>query len=801
MTTTTVLLLENIEQKQARRIAAAIARHPNPAEPAYIYSDHNSGTVYPPFQAMTPEQIYQTAEYAAKVALRRRAATSGVQLFNDLLSKLPQDRANRNSATLAAGAGEYTAEQLEAAAAKHNTEAAAYTRTANSITRPDKERIAAANLAAEERAKAAAYTAAAEAERAALKDINAALFANAGSGYTEDMIQAAAVEIVAQAAAHTNATKAVHAAAGQEMRQLAHPDAMTRNETKVQPLTKAAATEQLTRYAVDLTQDPPKHYETRSKGNKNTYVTFEARLPKDIKKLLAETQDTEHPAKAEAAKAKLATYEWYGDKIVCKITHRYTVSPYVSFEVLADLAEDEDPQTITTNGGINAIFDQTDSERIIDLITRANLTEKERKVIYKAADQTAANYAKPYRQAAIAEQREKWEAKADKSHPTRFIEEATKAVAKATARARWESAFDRCNIYNDNTRSDLKKRIKKALFAAWEGPEQGPITPEEHQEQETRKYGRLMKDSRRGCSIDSRPAPDMVKVWTEASKMVYIQHLPNGGTATTERKVKPAAPVIDWKSSPTCCTVTAEEIKAAEDATRAARTAEMNAHGAEIAAIEYRRIITAHITPADWTQTRAEQYTKTQSAAAAALAIFDNWTPTERAAAAAAARAEEEAAKAAAKAEEEAKKAAEEAAAQAAADKAAAEAIAARKAYAASPAGIMAAAEAAETEAAQQTAAATKAANIAKFYAEAIAEAMTTHPERQTRPGYMDRLRAQRKAAEQQHTTAAIAAAQAAGRAERLKAKAAAHPGYAAYMAQLEKIAEAAAKKRSRKKA
>lgn len=663
--TTTILLLESIEQKQARREAAARARHPEITLDLYARVTKRakdgkmlSYAFQPDFQHISGIQYLLCGDDAARITLKRMSANTGTTLYTDLLNAAHLDRQNRNRPQL-----QQEHEEAEAEAEYHAAAADAarkdkkhWKKIMNSITRSDKEIAAAATLYAAAAADEAEHTRAAEKARSTAKAKQQALDDAAGSGYFEDLTQEAAIAAIINQQAG-NDIKTTRTAASRAVSQLSHPDALNTCRTDAQLLTKAEAADLMNRYAVDLNQKPPKHHESRTKGNKNSYFTVEIRTGNaEYKKLVQDAAEGNTAAKAKLDSLARATDPDTGKPgIICKVTHRYTIAPYMTIDFWDAGTAIED----TKNNGINAIFAQSDVEAITDLFNRANLTDRERLIVSRAADATASRHAKAARAAQHEEytaklkaQRQAIEAAEDATraarrayhdnpsdstaealkaaeatekrtksnaakHAARDARDAQKAEDKAAAAARWTSAFDRSNITSEKTQANIKSQIKTALFAALNHPEQGPKTLEEYEDRQTRKYTRMMKDSRRGCHHQSESRPDIIEAVQKAAETMPA-----------------AAPVIDWKSGPTCCTVTAEEIKAAEEAARAARTAEMNAHGAEIAAIEYRRIITAHITPADWTQTRAEQYTKTQSAAAAALAIFDNWTARERAEAA-----------------------------------------------------------------------------------------------------------------------------------------------------------------------
>lgn len=653
-TTAALLMLESREQKQTRRITAAHARHPEITLELYP----RKGGYMPDFDHIQGIQYLITGDDAARITLTRMSANTGTKLYTDLLNAAHLDRLNRNAATIEAerAEAEALAEAHEAAAKDAAKNAKYYRKIANSMTRSDSERAAALELYRAAEHEAAEHTAAAKKARSTARAKQDAINAAAGTGYFEDLAQEAAIAAI-ESQKSGEGIKPTRTAASQAVRQLAHPDALNQSHTDTQLLTKEEAANLMTRYAVDLYQKPPKHYETRTKGNKNAYITFEIRTGNtELKQLTKAAAEGDTAAKKRLDSLARAIDPDTGKPgVICKVTHRYTTAPYM----LVDFWNEGEPIEDTRNNGINAIFAQSDIEAITELFNRANLTDRERLIISRAADATASRHAKAARAAQHAENAAKVKAAADAieaaedatraarrayhdnpndttaealraaeaaekklktqtaKHAAEYQRTYNKAEDKAAASARWASAFDRSNINSEKTRVNIRSRIKAALIAALTAPEMTVETPEEYEERQTRKYARMMKDSRRGCHHQSESRPDII-----------------GAVQKAAAAIPTAAPVVAWMPSPTCYTVTAEEIKAAEKAKRAAEAAHINTHGAEITALEYRRIITAHITPADWKQTRAEQYTKTHTAAAAALVMFDSWTARERAEAA-----------------------------------------------------------------------------------------------------------------------------------------------------------------------
>ena len=111
---TTTLLLENIEQKQARREAAARARHPEITLELYARVIKRgkmlSYAFQPDFQHISGIQYLLCGDDAARITLKRMSANTGTKLYTDLLNAANLDRQNRNRATIAQEQAEAEAE-------------------------------------------------------------------------------------------------------------------------------------------------------------------------------------------------------------------------------------------------------------------------------------------------------------------------------------------------------------------------------------------------------------------------------------------------------------------------------------------------------------------------------------------------------------------------------------------------------------------------------------------------------------------------------------------------------------------
>lgn len=85
----------------------------------------------------------------------------------------------------------------------------------------------------------------------------------------------------------------------------------------------------------------------------------------------------------------------------------------------------------------------------------------------------------------------------------------------------------------------ISKTLSKALAKAPDNVTPGAID-----------LGKLMKQKPHGrTEASTAPRKDYIKALAEAKTVTHIQHLPNGGTATTERKIPTPAPVVTWTES------------------------------------------------------------------------------------------------------------------------------------------------------------------------------------------------------------------------------------------------------------
>lgn len=509
--TTTRAALESRAQKEARKTAAAHARHPAPTFAPMNATAGDRPTIFPAMHDMTPAALYYLPELCAAFVLRARERETGLQLFTELKAAARRDREimhhrAERAERAAQSRAEYeearaTAEELDRIAARISTdpaiaeaaaEAAAEARDRRDAAREDAEAI--------DRADAAATTS----ERAVLVQAAAARLCDMLT--TGDDLTAVVPELCRAASA--------------ALAELANPDSMTRNKTVTRWLDRDEAAEIMRRYAIDLTAQPPQKIPAAmTKAGAACYRTIE---PRDRKAERAQLEKHD-----PAALDRKATTE--DGKAVCVVYHYKTIAPYVTF---SQFAAPESAPELSTNGGINAIFNQTDQERINDLFDRAKLSERERLLCLYAASQTAdsraaAAYKDSMQSAAAAI------AATDSGHRAQARTRAEKAADKAATAARWQYAFDRLSRsdsgtkYSTQTRDKYRRRICAALEKASTAPE--APTAADRADADRRKWEAMQRNSRRAAA----PAP--------AERIDLV------AAASIAASTKPApAPAVRW---------------------------------------------------------------------------------------------------------------------------------------------------------------------------------------------------------------------------------------------------------------
>lgn len=292
------------------------------------------------------------------------------------------------------------------------------------------------------------------------------------------------------------------------------------------------------------------------------------------------------------------------------IYHQKTIAQRISLEAYTE-GSGGDTVEIVTNGGIPFAETQEAKERIENLIESAEFTARERDFLNffltKAAEagQEAVNAAEAVKVAArrttAAAKAAQSRAKYDHSPETqKAAQEATEAARAASAeadkipndldliryRAMVQAAAEHIGILTTSGRTTFLNRLKaRAIEAA--RIEQGPITPEEAEAAEAKRWEQMQKNSRRGyhaaeavtvlfAGIDSpdtltRAAAKLrakAKYPEDKRRASKAEAIARAASQTTE-----AAPVVQWLTASEAETLRA---KAAE-VDRSALPADWNA--------------------------------------------------------------------------------------------------------------------------------------------------------------------------------------------------------------------------------
>lgn len=554
--TATILLLEadNRAAHHIRRTEAAHRRHPNRT---HIWTITPDG-IRPTIDRQNGTQLHRTADTAAFLAIRARHASSGLDLFAQLTAAAGNDRNHRNIEQTATAALEAEQERNEQRAAQHYHESQAARVT---ITPAEAK-------AHREKAKAARRAA----DRAAAKaDSLNKLISTATASDREPLVQAAALGALEYIEAHRADLDpeaifpAMCAAAGREIANIAAPDAAQSTRTKVKEITPEKAAELRQAYPDIIIVDPATGLE----------ISTPCRIPHNVKGATSQCFDTvELRERGRKPNRRLV---W------CLVSHYLTVAPYVSYEAFTEQSGG-DTYEIATNGGLNAIGTQEEAAEIADFIRRANLTEKEAAIVYKAADQTAALHG----QAAAAEY---WQKRTPEIAAITSKKERNKAhkAAQATAdrkrtAAQWVNACERQGVKSERTQSDIRSRVKTLLEAAQNPKELR--TQAEQDERAAKLWERMQRSPSRGNPTKEAPRADFVGMvcpaaipaapvlyWTPGKGWTY-RPTKRAAEAAQAFTTPTAAPVIKWTESgaePEAITP-GKDYRAAEVERRAAAT-------------------------------------------------------------------------------------------------------------------------------------------------------------------------------------------------------------------------------------
>ena len=497
--TTTRAALESRAQKDTRRTAAAHARHTVPSYDTMTATTGEYPAIFPALHDMTPAALYYLPELCAAFVLRARERETGLKLFAELKAAASRDNQIMH----------HRAERAERAAQSR----AEYEEARDTASELD--RIAARISTDPAIAEAAAEAAAEERDRrdAAREDADAIEKADSTATTSERaaIVQAAAAELVGMMRNGDDLTSAIPQlcrAASAALAELANPDALTRNKTVTRWLDRDEAAEIMSRYAIDLEQTPPQKIPAAStKNGAACYRTIETR---------DRTAERKHLAKHDpAALDRKATTD--DGKAICIIYHYRTTANYVTF---SQFEAPESAPELSTNGGINAIFNQSDRESITALFDRAKLSERERILCLYAASQTADSRAAAAHRASMKADAERIAA-TDKGHRAQERKRAEARAAKAAINARWAYAFDRLSRtdsgtrYTTATRDKYKQRIAAALERARTAPE--APTAADRAEADRRKWEYMQRNSRRAAAAEAAERIDLVAAAAEAA--------------------------------------------------------------------------------------------------------------------------------------------------------------------------------------------------------------------------------------------------------------------------------------------
>ena len=500
--TTTRAALESRAQKEARRTAAAHARHAAPTFAPMTATAGEYPTIYPAMHDMTPAAIYHLPELCAALIIRARERETGLKLFSELKAAARRDnQIMHRRAERAERAAEARAEYEEA-----RTFAAELDRIAARMSTPADIAEAAAEAARDERTRRNA----AREEAEAIDKTEAA----ATTSERATLVQAAAAELVRMMNEGADLSAVIPqlcAAASNALAELSNPDSMTRQKTVARWLNRAEAAEIMRRYSIDLDTTPPQKIPAAmTKAGAACYRTIEARDRKAERAALEKVDPAALARKATTADGKP----------ICMVYHYKTVAPYVTF---SQFEAPENAPELSTNGGINSIFNQTDRERITALFDRAKLTDRERLLCLYAANQTADKRAKEARAASLKADAERI-ARADKKHRAQERKRAEARADKAASAARWTYAFDRLSRtdsgtrYTTATRDKYRQRINAALEKARTAPE--APTAAERAEAERRYWEAMQRNSRRAAATIPAARADLVAAASVAAASV-----------------------------------------------------------------------------------------------------------------------------------------------------------------------------------------------------------------------------------------------------------------------------------------
>lgn len=357
------------------------------------------------------------------------------------------------------------------------------------------------------------------------------------------------------------------------------------NNTTTRPLSITEAIELMTRYDINPLARPRQSWRQTTKGCTG-YYTLEGKTRKkdvDPKKIdpaiianyaryndmciwyyenitlpaTHSTHETAFPAlnaktialdfwnsQTQAQKASALGLDPADNPILCLVCHTQTIRTKDSTDTLTD----HDPRTA------QAIIDKALADiDVIALAEQANLSLQAREALKAMTTPEAVQTAKEAYNKAVENGKaqlaklEEDRAKAGKK-PLRpgkvkqYKQQFQTTADNAYSTALWGYGLTQAG-YSQTAQAKAKcvisKALAKALAKAPDTVTPGAIDLE-----------RLMKQKPHGrTTADTAPRKDYIKAVSEAKTVTHIQHLPNGGTATTERKIPTPAPVVTWTES------------------------------------------------------------------------------------------------------------------------------------------------------------------------------------------------------------------------------------------------------------
>ena len=355
------------------------------------------------------------------------------------------------------------------------------------------------------------------------------------------------------------------------------------NNTTTRPLSTAEAIELMTRYDINPLARPRQSWRQTTKGCTG-YYTLEGKTRKkdiDPKKVnpatianyaryndmcvwyyenvtLPATHSTHTTAFPELDAKAIALDFWHSqtqaqkasalgldptdNPILCLICHTQTIRTKDSTDTLTD----HDPRTA------QAIIDKALADiDIIALAEQANLSLQAREALRAMTTPEAVQTAKEAYNKAVENGKaqlaklEEDRAKAGKK-PLRpgkvkqYKQQFQTTADNAYSTALWGYGLTQAGYTAQaKAKCDISKALCKALAKAPDSVTPGAID-----------YDRLMKQKPHGrTEASTAPRKDYIKAVAEAKTVTHIQHLPNGGTATTERKITTPVPVVMWTES------------------------------------------------------------------------------------------------------------------------------------------------------------------------------------------------------------------------------------------------------------